>query len=105
MTSPMLAQIAALKTTPTQGLQAQWRELFETESPNAYERLDSGDGTAARATGLARLLPDAAMGDAGALRAPRQLGQEWTGVRMGASVRRGPHGPPRDRILRPRRSV
>ena len=33
MTSPMLAQIAALKTTPTQDLQAQWRELFETEPP------------------------------------------------------------------------
>ena len=33
MTSPMLAQIAALKTTPTQDLQARWRELFETEPP------------------------------------------------------------------------
>ena len=31
MTSPILKQIAALKTTPTQDLQAQWRELFETE--------------------------------------------------------------------------
>ena len=33
MTSPILKQIAALKTTPTQDLQAQWRELFETEPP------------------------------------------------------------------------
>ena len=29
----LIARIAALKTTPTQDLQAQWRELFETEPP------------------------------------------------------------------------
>ena len=29
----LIARIAALKTTPTPDLQAQWRELFETEPP------------------------------------------------------------------------
>ena len=29
----LIARIAALKTTPTQDLQARWRELFETEPP------------------------------------------------------------------------
>ena len=29
----LIVRIAALKTTPTQNLQAQWRELFETEPP------------------------------------------------------------------------
>ena len=75
------------------------------EPRNGAERLDSGDGTAARATGLARLLPDATMGDAGALRASRLLEQDRVGIRMGPSVRRGSHGPPANRILRPRRSV
>ena len=76
-----------------------------SEPGDGAERLDSGDGAAARAAGLARLLPDTAVGDASALRASQLLGQDWAGVRMGPSVRRGSHGPPADRILRPRRSV
>ena len=75
------------------------------EPRDGAERLDSGDGAAARAAGLARLLPDAAVGDASALRASRLLGQDWTGVRMGPSVRRGSHDPPVGRVLRPRRGV
>ena len=75
------------------------------EPGDGAERLDSGDGAAARATGLARLLPDAAMGNASALRASRLLEEDWAGVRMGPSVWRRSHGPPADRILRPRRSV
>ena len=75
------------------------------EPRNGAKRLDSGDGAAARAAGFARLLPDAAMGDAGALRASQLLGQNRAEVRMGPSVWRGSHDPPADRILRPRRSV
>ena len=75
------------------------------EPGDGAERLDSGDGAAARAAGFARLLPDAAVGDAGALRVSQLLRQDRAGVRMGPSVRRGSHGPPADRILRPRRSV
>ena len=30
---PILARLAALKTTPTPDLKAQWRDLFETEPP------------------------------------------------------------------------
>jgi hypothetical protein len=33
MTDTVLAQLAALKTTPTPGLKQKWRELFETEPP------------------------------------------------------------------------
>jgi len=33
MTDTILAQLAALKTTPTPGLKQKWRELFETEPP------------------------------------------------------------------------
>jgi hypothetical protein len=33
MTDPIPARLAALKTTPTQDLKAQWRDLFETEPP------------------------------------------------------------------------
>jgi len=33
MTDPIPARLAALKTTPTQDLKAQWRDLFATEPP------------------------------------------------------------------------
>jgi hypothetical protein len=33
MTDTVLAQLAALKTTPTPDLKKQWRQLFETEPP------------------------------------------------------------------------
>jgi hypothetical protein len=33
MTDKVLARLAALKTTPTAGLKAEWRRLFETEPP------------------------------------------------------------------------
>ena len=33
MTDPIPARLAALKTTPTLDLKAQWRDLFETEPP------------------------------------------------------------------------
>ena len=33
MSDPVLARLAALKTTPTAELKSQWRELFETEPP------------------------------------------------------------------------
>ena len=33
MTASVLAQLAALKTTPTPALKAKWRELFDTEPP------------------------------------------------------------------------
>jgi hypothetical protein len=33
MTDTVLAQVAALKTTPTLGLKARWRELFAAEPP------------------------------------------------------------------------
>ena len=33
MTDTVLAQVAALKTTPTPDLKKQWRQLFETEPP------------------------------------------------------------------------
>jgi hypothetical protein len=33
MTDTVLAQLAALKSTPTAGLKQKWRELFETEPP------------------------------------------------------------------------
>ena len=33
MTDTVLAQLAALKTTPTPALKARWRDLFETEPP------------------------------------------------------------------------
>ena len=33
MSETVLARLAALKTTPTPGLKAQWRELFDTEPP------------------------------------------------------------------------
>jgi hypothetical protein len=33
MTDTVLAQLAALKTTPTPGLKQKWRELFDTEPP------------------------------------------------------------------------
>ena len=33
MSDPVLARLAALKTTPTPDLKRQWRDLFETEPP------------------------------------------------------------------------
>ncbi len=33
MSEPVLARLAALKTTPTPDLKRQWRDLFETEPP------------------------------------------------------------------------
>ena len=33
MADPVLAQLAALKTTPIAALKARWRQLFETEPP------------------------------------------------------------------------
>ena len=33
MTDPIPARLAALKTTPTLDLKAQWRDLFDTEPP------------------------------------------------------------------------
>ena len=33
MSDPVLARLAALKTTPTADLKRQWRDLFETEPP------------------------------------------------------------------------
>jgi hypothetical protein len=38
MTDTVLAQLAALKSTPTQKLKEKWRELFETEPPGYNRR-------------------------------------------------------------------
>ena len=35
---PIPARLAALKTTPTPGLKAQWRDLFDSEPPPFYRR-------------------------------------------------------------------
>jgi len=38
MPDPIPARLAALKTTPTPDLKAQWRELFVTEPPPFHRR-------------------------------------------------------------------
>jgi hypothetical protein len=38
MTDTVLAQLAALKTTPTQKLKEKWRELFDSEPPGYNRR-------------------------------------------------------------------
>ena len=56
------------------------------EPRDGAERLNSGDGTAARAAGLARLLPDTAMGDA-----VRSASISTIGARSGRSPYGTPH--------------
>jgi len=104
----MLARLAALKTTPTPDLKAQWRDLFETEPPPYNRRfLESRLGYRIQELAYGGLKPETierleALGEQLASgRSPRRfdrenrpiagtrLIREWQGVEHSVTVRDG----------------